>query len=436
MVRPAPAAAAALLLTAVVAVIGVATAVQESSSNKGVSIILTAEWQATSSLLEAAEFFADEGVDNYWAFVEDWKESEDVGCQEQLYDKASQHTSSDETLKVLKLSLGIRKFSPRLEMFRALASKGAAAHSWHAAGEEAAPMPCCWAETGGGDERRVASTQAELDAMIADAARSTPADKTATAVSTAPHASELDHVYPGGAHATTGAAPAAAVVFYGAVGTPCFRGFHASLKKAALAGEVTYVHRPVLVPGCERDGCVGLGASTNGGGGGGGGKEGGERVTVAGFGVEMAGKNMEYKATDDTKVKDTGAASAAGGAGAELSSEDVKGFNFARLAERYPDLTPDLTSFRDHLVAMDSKDEATLKVWDIKDLGLQATQRIALASDPLQMMVDISQNFPSLASSLSRMELDKQVREEVDNNQRRRGRSSGWSIHRFARATL
>jgi hypothetical protein len=35
------------------------------------------------------------------------------------------------------------------------------------------------------------------------------------------------------------------------------------------------------------------------------------------------------------------------------------------------------------------------------------------------MMVDISQNFPSLANTLSRMELDPQVRSEVENNQRK-----------------
>jgi len=44
-------------------------------------------------------------------------------------------------------------------------------------------------------------------------------------------------------------------------------------------------------------------------------------------------------------------------------------------------------------------------VWDLKDLGLQATQRIASGADPLRLLMDISQNFPSLASSLSRMQV-------------------------------
>jgi hypothetical protein len=77
----APAAAALLLLAAVVCTsVGVTTA-QDSSSAKGVSITLTAEWQATSYLLEAAEFFADEDADSYWSFIEQWKESEETGCQ-------------------------------------------------------------------------------------------------------------------------------------------------------------------------------------------------------------------------------------------------------------------------------------------------------------------------------------------------------------------
>ena len=35
------------------------------------------------------------------------------------------------------------------------------------------------------------------------------------------------------------------------------------------------------------------------------------------------------------------------------------------------------------------------------------------------MMVDISQNFPSLANSLSRMALDKEVASEVEENNKR-----------------
>lgn len=39
------------------------------------------------------------------------------------------------------------------------------------------------------------------------------------------------------------------------------------------------------------------------------------------------------------------------------------------------------------------------------DLGHQTAQRIVHASDPLQSMQEISQNFPTLVSALSRMKV-------------------------------
>lgn len=52
-----------------------------------------------------------------------------------------------------------------------------------------------------------------------------------------------------------------------------------------------YVYRPVLAEGClAGESCVGLGS----GGG----------LPLPGFGVELAIKNMEYSALDDSKVGD------------------------------------------------------------------------------------------------------------------------------------
>jgi len=57
-------------------------------------------------------------------------------------------------------------------------------------------------------------------------------------------------------------------------------------------------------------------------------------------------------------------------------------------------------------------------VWDLKDLGLQAAQRIAKAADPLRLLTEISQNFPTLAESLSKLRVDDALRIEVDGNSR------------------
>ena len=54
----------------------------------------------------------------------------------------------------------------------------------------------------------------------------------------------------------------------------------------------------------------------------------------------------------------------------------------------------------------------------MKDLGIQASQRISQSSDPLQSLADISQNFPNLASVLSRTEVSKEHRAELKRNQK------------------
>jgi UDP-glucose:glycoprotein glucosyltransferase len=54
-----------------------------------------------------------------------------------------------------------------------------------------------------------------------------------------------------------------------------------------------------------------------------------------------------------------------------------------------------------------------MQVWDLKDLGLQATQRIAAASDPLHLMQEISQNFPLLVEALSRTSVNPALRSAV-----------------------
>lgn len=57
-------------------------------------------------------------------------------------------------------------------------------------------------------------------------------------------------------------------------------------------------------------------------------------------------------------------------------------------------------------------------MWDLKDLGLQAAQRILAAADPLAALADVAQNFPALAGALSRLEVAAPLRAEVAANAR------------------
>ncbi len=60
-----------------------------------------------------------------------------------------------------------------------------------------------------------------------------------------------------------------------------------------------------------------------------------------------------------------------------------------------------------------------------QDLGLQASERIMSSSDPLGLLRDISQNFPLIAGSLSRLKVEADTRQNIDNNQ------GALQYHRF-----
>ena len=53
------------------------------------------------------------------------------------------------------------------------------------------------------------------------------------------------------------------------------------------------------------------------------------------------------------------------------------------------------------------------QVWNMKDLGLQAAQRIAAALDPLHALGEVAQNFPNLAAPLSRVAVAAPLRAEL-----------------------
>jgi hypothetical protein len=71
-----------------------------------------------------------------------------------------------------------------------------------------------------------------------------------------------------------------------------------------------------------------------------------------------------------------------------------------------------------NLVTIPKTTPKTTKVWDLKDAGLQAASRIAQARDPLALMQEIAQGFPSLVSSLTRQPVPPELRADVTANQR------------------
>ena len=98
--------------------------------------------------------------------------------------------------------------------------------------------------------------------------------------------------------------------------------------------------------------------------------------------------------------------------------DEVEGFNFNKLNELHPNDKEKLAEFKQHL--LDQKnDMAPLKVWQLQDLSLQAAERIlgSPKDKQLKALIDLSQNFPSHARSLSKLSVTKELKKEVKKNQ-------------------
>ncbi|AQK75944.1 UDP-glucose:glycoprotein glucosyltransferase [Zea mays] len=380
----------------------------EIRRQKNVQAALRAKWAGTPLLLEASELLSTEWKDLFWDFIDLWKDLEKGSecltakcCAQKIVEDA--HILLNEPLSsIFEFSLTLRSASPKLVLYRQLAKESLSSFpiddspeniSGHGTGKtfDGAVDPgssggtCCWVDTG----NVLLFNSADLHEWLGGLG------KLAMDSTEQPELFEFDHIY----RRTNITAPVA--IFYGAVGTKCFKELHVQLVEASKQGKIRYALRPVLPSGCETTStfCGSVGAV--------------DAVTLSGYGVELALKNMEYKAMDDTAIKK----------GVPLEdpktedlSQEVRGFIFSKILERKPELNAEIMAFRDYLLSSAVSD--TLEVWELKDLGHQTAQRIVQASDPLQSMQEINQNFPSIVSSLSRMKLDDSIKDEIIANQR------------------
>ncbi|VDN59239.1 unnamed protein product [Dracunculus medinensis] len=201
-----------------------------------------------------------------------------------------------------------------------------------------------------------------------------------------PRLYSIDHVFPNSKEKNV------VVIVYGELGTKSWQEMHKAAKILARSGQIQYVFRHWSRD--VRD----------------------DKILLSGYDVELAIKNMEYKAVDDSEVEKATAADD------EIEEdiddyEDINGFNFNILRKLHPNQKEALNQFRLHLL---ERDELTpLKVWQVQDLSYQASQRIISAdlNKTLALMVEISQNFPLLARSISRVSVRPEFRLAVVTNQ-------------------
>lgn len=410
----------AVIVLVCLGVSGIGLVSGQNRRPKNVQAAVRAKWSGTPLLLEAGELLSKEQKDHFWDFIDAWHHSEKddaesytaKGCLKKIV-KHGLSILDKPLASLFEFSLMLRSTSPRLVLYRQLAEESLSSfplvdetNSSNDSGisetnelmegkrsdllnigrnPKSPNGKCCWVDTGGA----LFFDPADLKIWL-----QSPRDFSGDSFQQ-PELFEFDHIH----FDSSIGSPVA--VLYGALGTDCFREFHLTLVEAAKEGKAKYVVRQVLPSGCDakidRCGAVGTRDSLN----------------LGGYGVELALKNMEYKAMDDSAIKK----------GVTLEdpriedlSQEVRGFIFSKILERKPELSSEIMAFRDYLLSSTISD--TLDVWELKDLGHQTAQRIVQASDPLQAMQEINQNFPSIVSSLSRMKLNDSVKDEISANQR------------------
>ncbi|XP_071798762.1 UDP-glucose:glycoprotein glucosyltransferase 1-like isoform X1 [Asterias amurensis] len=336
--------------------------------SKPITVSLQAKWPATPLVSEASEFLAEKGENSFWSFVDSLSElkAADVGeTDESNYAfvlKFAGRLLSDTETDLLKLTLSIHSHSPRIEMFNQIAQ------------DLPPPEGCDTFVDVHGD---ITCSLKELDKLISSA-NDRPK----------PNVYKVDHSYPGSENNPV------VVILYGHIGNldSQMKHFHKQLKKSANAGTVQYVLRHYVKDKSQR------------------------QVRLSGYGVELAIKSTEYKAVDDTEVKEGGSQSHDED---DNAPDEVQGFVFSKLKELHPDLTDNLNSFRTSLLESTRK-MVPLKAWQLQTISFQAAQRVLSTpvGNALGVLRDISQNFPILASSLVKTQVKDEVKREITENQK------------------
>ncbi|KAF4025781.1 hypothetical protein G4228_017857 [Cervus hanglu yarkandensis] len=336
-----------------------------ASASKAVTAHLAAKWPETPLLLEASEFIAEESNEKFWQFLETvqelaiYKQTEsDYSYNNLILKKAGQFLDNLH-INLLKFAFSIRAYSPTIQMFQQIAA------------DEPPPDGCAAFVV---IHKKHTCKINEIKKLLKKAT-SRPR----------PYLFKGDHKFP------TDKENLPVIILYAEVGTRAFRKFHTVLSEKAQNGEILYVLRHYIQ------------------------KPSSQKMYLSGYGVELAIKSTEYKALDDTQVKTVTNTTAED----VTETNEVQGFLFGKLKERYSDLRDNLTTFQKYLIES-NKEMMPLKVWELQDLSFQAASQIMSTPvyDAIKLMKDISQNFPIKARSLTRIAVNQLMREEIQENQK------------------
>lgn len=224
-----------------------------------------------------------------------------------------------------------------------------------------------------------------------------------------------DYRFPSGSAVDAGPASSGWLVVFGTVGSPELAQLQAAARSAANSGQLralAFRHAPThsaatkIVP------------------------------LIPGFGIALDIKNMEYKTIDDREVSKSSDHDEEGSddplEDLKSDSAEVNGIFFSRVAQRRPELATELRTLKQHLVSETAASASEVKVWNMGNLGVAAAQRVVRMSQgrrgsfdsALAKLLDLSQNFPLHAASLTSDRVGREMAAEV--SAQRSDPSSSW----------
>jgi UDP-glucose:glycoprotein glucosyltransferase len=332
---------------------------------RDIHVNLTATWQATSLLHEAAEWFgdADGNPNDFFRFAEavvdaadggsfDTAESFDAFCWQKI-NGVMDAMVDGQLRQVAKAGLASRQYSPRLEMFRQLST-------------ESDPGACCWAVVNGEYViQHPLQVAIELEKIESAGLMGNGSERIL----------DVDHLYhdvdlgrnPGGASGRV-------VTLYGPLDSSCSIDMHRAIVDIVGSGaNVTYLWRPIPL----RQGRCGNVASCSALGAGG-------DLTIPGYGVELALKSTEYSAMDDGNAEELSLTD--GRTDASDGKHHAEGTNIERLR---------------------------IRTDSFKDIGKHVVEKVSTSNDPLGTILSISEDFPSMADTIADATITRDTEEAV-----------------------
>ncbi|CEF63031.1 UDP-glucose:glycoprotein glucosyltransferase 1 [Strongyloides ratti] len=341
-----------------------------SSNNDGKLVItsLVAQWNHTSFIAEIAEFIGKEDPTLFFKYIDLLTEKNDINIDnlEKEYEvgiKLAGEILSESRLDLLKLSLSLRVASPAIELFQKL-------------GKEKIDGKNCIAFVEIGDKFICSAN--ELEEIFTNGNNLNA------------ETYSIDHIFY--SKKIRNNEIIGTIILYGNYASKEFGQLYNICKKASKNGKINFAVR--FYDSQEKPDAM--------------------PVSLSGYGVELSIKNTEYKAIDDSNEKKDNFEDDL----PELN--DVQGFNFNILKKKHVDLVEQLKQLK---VFLAESDELTpLKQWEVQDISFQAAQKVfnePNAEAAIETLVDISQNFPIRARSISQVAVDPKLRKEVQENQER-----------------